>query len=222
MALALSYKFERNVACLKTLCKQSAYIVPTTVSSCELDCFQVWSWVPVELKTSVHVYRTQIKRQEAVCQRRLSYTGLDVVVCDGHGKEVRGRQAELCSQQRDQAWIWEMIWLVTEGRLRRWNTQNIWMNECVCIDVNRADKKPGSTQYIHNNINYDSELPWRWITTFKPCLSCITLRDSIYCSTLVFDQILRKQTTFPSATNVVCANLANLSMLTHKTSLVFH
>lgn len=34
-----------------------------------------------------------------------AYAGLQVVVGDGHGEEVRGRQAQFCSQQRDQAWV---------------------------------------------------------------------------------------------------------------------
>lgn len=34
-----------------------------------------------------------------------AYAGLHVVIGDGHGEEVRGRQAQLCPEQRDQAWI---------------------------------------------------------------------------------------------------------------------
>lgn len=34
-----------------------------------------------------------------------AYAGLHVVIGDGHGEEVRGRQAQFCSQQRDQARI---------------------------------------------------------------------------------------------------------------------
>lgn len=34
-----------------------------------------------------------------------AYAGLHVVIGDGHGEEVRGRQAQFCSQQPDQAWI---------------------------------------------------------------------------------------------------------------------
>lgn len=48
----------------------------------------------------------------------MSYFGFHVVVCDGHGKEVRGRQAELRSQQGDQARIGEMFRLAPECRLR--------------------------------------------------------------------------------------------------------
>lgn len=89
-------------------------------------------------KTSMHTDQNPSKRSYNSVQRRLSYIGFQVVVCDGHGKEIRGRQAELRSQQRDQAWIREMFWLATEWRLRLWNTNNVWMNE-----VMEADKVPG-------------------------------------------------------------------------------